>query len=107
MTMPLEGLKVVEFSEHFFVPAAAAALAEWGAEVIKIERRDGDALRHLRLTTGDGYDYLFQLCNRNKRDIALNVETPAGREIFERLVADADVFITNHLPRVQRRLLTR
>jgi crotonobetainyl-CoA:carnitine CoA-transferase CaiB-like acyl-CoA transferase len=106
MTMPLDGLKVVEFSEHFFVPAAAAALAEWGADVVKVERRDGDALRHLRLTTGDGYDYLFQLCNRNKRGIALDVETPAGRAIFEQLVSEADVFVTNHLPRVMRRLRT-
>jgi crotonobetainyl-CoA:carnitine CoA-transferase CaiB-like acyl-CoA transferase len=106
MTLPLDGLKVVEFSEHFFVPAAAAALAEWGADVVKVERHDGDALRHLRLTTGDGTDYLFQLCNRNKRDIALDVETAAGREIFEQLIADADVFITNHLPRVMRRLRT-
>jgi len=107
MTLPLEGFKVVEFSEHAFVPASAAVLAEWGADVVKVERREGDALRHLRLTTGDGYDYLFQLFNRNKRGIALDVETPAGREILEQLVARADVFITNHLPRVQRRLRTR
>lgn len=106
MTTPLEGLKVVDFSEHYFVPASAAVLAEWGAEVIKVERRDGDHLRHLRLGAGDGYDYLFQLCNRNKRGIALDVESPSGRLIFHQLVAGADVFITNHLPRVQRRLRT-
>jgi crotonobetainyl-CoA:carnitine CoA-transferase CaiB-like acyl-CoA transferase len=106
MTKPLEGLKVVDFSEHYFVPASAAVLGEWGADVIKVERRDGDHLRHLRLGAGDGYDFLFQLCNRNKRDIALDVETPAGREILHQLVAQSDVFMTNHLPRVQRRLGT-
>jgi crotonobetainyl-CoA:carnitine CoA-transferase CaiB-like acyl-CoA transferase len=106
MTKPLAGLKVVDFSEHYFVPASGAVLAEWGADVIKVERRDGDHLRHLRLGAGDGYDYLFQLCNRNKRGLALDVEIPAGREILHQLVARADVFITNHLPRVQRRLGT-
>jgi crotonobetainyl-CoA:carnitine CoA-transferase CaiB-like acyl-CoA transferase len=54
----------------------------------------------------DGYDYLFQLVNRNKRGIALDVEAPAGREVFERLVRWADVYITNQLPRVRRKLRT-
>lgn len=107
MSQPLEGYKVLEFAEHVFVPAAGAVLAEWGADVIKIERPEGDALRHLRLNAPDGYDYLFQLCNRNKRGIAVDVESSAGREIFEHLVTGADIFITNHLPRVQRRLGTR
>src|ERR1700735_857957 len=100
MTKPLAGLKVVDFSEHYFVPASGAVLAEWGADVIKVERRDGDHLRHLRLGARDGDANLFQLCNRNKRGLALDVEIPAGREILHQLVARADVFITNHLPRV-------
>jgi len=106
MTLPLEGIKVVDFSEHYFVPASAAVLAEWGADVIKIERREGDALRDIGHLPEHGFSYYFALCNRNKRGIALDVEVPAGREIFERLVRDADVYITNHLPRVQRRLKT-
>ena len=106
MTVPLEGIKIVDFSEHYFVPAAAAVLAEWGADVIKIERRHGDALREIGHLPDQGFSYYFALCNRNKRSIALDVETAAGREILERLVRDADVYITNHLPRVQRRLQT-
>jgi crotonobetainyl-CoA:carnitine CoA-transferase CaiB-like acyl-CoA transferase len=106
MTLPLEGVRVVDFSEHYFVPASAAVLAEWGADVIKIERREGDALRDIGHLPEYGFSYYFALCNRNKRGIALDVEVPAGREIFERLVRDADVYITNHLPRVQRRLRT-
>src|SRR5262249_6945634 len=106
MTLPLTGLSVVDFSEHYFVPAAAAVLAEWGADVVKIERRDGDALRSIRYLAEHGLSSCFALCTRGKRGIALDVETPAGREILEQLVRDADVYITNHLPRVQRRLRT-
>jgi len=107
MTLPLEGVKVVDFSEHYFVPASAAVLGEWGADVVKIERRDGDALRAIGHLEDHGFSYFFAICNRNKRGIALDVEVPAGREILHKLVAEADVYITNHLPRVQRRLGTR
>lgn len=110
MTLPLAGVKVVDFSEHGFVPAAAAALADWGADVVKIERVEGDAMRGIiasgMVATVDGYDYLFELVNRNKRGIALDVEQPAGRAVFERLVTWADVYITNQLPRVRRKLRT-
>jgi crotonobetainyl-CoA:carnitine CoA-transferase CaiB-like acyl-CoA transferase len=58
------------------------------------------------VATKDGYDYLFELFNRNKRGIGLDVETPAGREVFERAVKWADVYITNQLPRVRRKLRT-
>jgi crotonobetainyl-CoA:carnitine CoA-transferase CaiB-like acyl-CoA transferase len=110
MTLPLSGIKVVEFSEHGFVPSAAAVLADWGADVIKIERPDGDPMRQIiknnLVPDVDGYDYLFQLVNRNKRGIALDVMVPSGREVFERLVKWADVYITNQLPRVRRKLRT-
>src|SRR5579871_609322 len=110
MTLPLSGIKVVDFSEHGFVPSAAAVLADWGADVVKIERPDGDPMRLIiknnLVADADGYDYLFQLVNRNKRGIALDVTVPAGREVFERLVRWADVYITNQLPRVRRKLRT-
>jgi len=110
MTRPLSGVKVVDFSEHGFVPSAAAALADWGADVVKIERLEGDAMRGIigsgMVATVDGHDYLFELVNRNKRGIALDVERPEGRTVFERLVAWADVYVTNQLPRVRRKLRT-
>jgi len=110
VTLPLTGIKVVDFSEHGFVPSAAAVLADWGADVIKIERPDGDPMRQIirnnLVPDADGYDYLFQLVNRNKRGIALDVTVPSGREVFDRLVAWADVYITNQLPRVRRKLHT-
>ena len=110
MTLPLQGIKVLEFAEHGFVPSAAAALGDWGADVVKIERLEGDAMRSV-IRNGlspqaDGTDYLFELVNRNKRGIALDVTTPQGREVFERLVGWADVYITNQLPRVRRKLHT-
>jgi crotonobetainyl-CoA:carnitine CoA-transferase CaiB-like acyl-CoA transferase len=110
MTLPLAGIKIVDFSEHGFVPSAAAALADWGADVVKIERLEGDPMRAV-IRNGlspdaEGVDYLFEMANRNKRGIALDVTTPAGRAVFERLVKWADVYITNQLPRVRRKLHT-
>jgi crotonobetainyl-CoA:carnitine CoA-transferase CaiB-like acyl-CoA transferase len=110
MSLPLAGIKVVDFSEHGFVPSGAAALADWGADVVKIERLEGDPMRSVIRNglspAADGVDYLFEMANRNKRGIALDVTTPAGREVFERLVRRADVYITNQLPRVRRKLRT-
>ena len=110
VTRPLEGIKVVDFAGHGFVPSAAAALADWGAEVVKIERPSGDPLRAVirdgLVADADGTDYIWEFFNRNKRGIALDIETAAGREIFERLVKWADVYITNQLPRVRRKLRT-
>jgi crotonobetainyl-CoA:carnitine CoA-transferase CaiB-like acyl-CoA transferase len=110
MTLPLTGIKVVDFSEHGFVPSCAAALGDFGADVVKIERLTGDAMRGIigngMVPTVDGYDFLFQLVNRNKRGIALDVEAPAGRAVFERLIQWADAYITNQLPRVRRKLRT-
>jgi crotonobetainyl-CoA:carnitine CoA-transferase CaiB-like acyl-CoA transferase len=110
VTKPLEGINVVDFAGHGFVPSAAAALADWGAEVVKIERPGGDPMRAVMrdglVPDADGTDYLWEFFNRNKRGLALDVETEAGREIFERLVKWADVYITNQLPRVRRKLRT-
>ena len=110
MTLPLTGIKVLDFSEHGFVPSAAAVLADWGADVIKSERPEGDPMRQIiknnLVADADGYDYLFQLVNRNKRGVAVDVTVPRGREVFERLVRWADVYITNQLPRVRRKLRT-
>jgi crotonobetainyl-CoA:carnitine CoA-transferase CaiB-like acyl-CoA transferase len=110
VTLPLDGIKVLDFSDNGFVPSGAAALGDFGAEVVKVERLIGDPMRRIIssgiVPTIDGYDFLFELVNRNKRGIALDVETPAGREVLEKLVAWADVYITNQLPRVRTKLKT-
>jgi len=97
-------------AEHGFVPTAAAVLAEYGADVIKVERLDGDPNRKIipsgMVPTRDGIDYLAEIFNRNKRDIALDITTDAGQSVLARLIASADVFVTNQLPQVQRKLHT-
>jgi crotonobetainyl-CoA:carnitine CoA-transferase CaiB-like acyl-CoA transferase len=105
----MEGIRIVEVAEHTFVPAASAILADWGAEVIKVEHAErGDAMRGLGQvgTVGFGTDVpvLMEHANRGKRSIGLDLADPDGLEILHKLVATADVFLTNKLPRVVRRL---
>ncbi len=104
----LAGVRVLEVAEQGFVPSAAAVLADWGADVVKVERPEGDALRQvmrqgLVAQTGD-FDFLVEQVNRNKRNVCLDLKHPDSRGVLERLVRWADVFITNQLPAVRRRL---
>src|SRR5260370_41093433 len=57
--------------------------------------------------SADGVDFLYEIANRNKRNIAIDITVPDGRAVLERLIATADVFLTNQLPQVQRKLRTR
>ena len=99
MTGPMEGIKVVEVGLWVAGPAAAAILGDWGADVVKIEPPDGDPFRGLLSAFGgDGTSPPFELDNRNKRSVSLNLSTPEGREIAAKLVDGADVFVTNARP---------
>ncbi|MCK9930683.1 CoA transferase [Frankia sp. Mgl5] len=97
---PLAGARILEVASHVFVPMAGAVLAEWGAEVIKIEHPEtGDPYRGL-VTAGlhklwHGVDVQFQATNRGKRSVALDLKNPAGRQLLSRLIAASDVFVTN------------
>ena len=93
----MNGVRVIEVAEHTYVPAAAMVLADWGADVIKVERaQGGDASRHMRLPGADGrVNPFFETGNRGKRGIALDLTQAAGREQLYRLIEDADVFLTN------------
>ena len=104
----LDGVKVVELAEHGFVPSCGAILADWGADVVKIERPTGDPLRSvmtagLVVDTGD-FNFLFELYNRNKRGITLDLRHPGGRSTFDRLIDGADVLITSFLPSARTKL---
>ena len=105
----LEGIKVVELAEWGFVPSAAAVLADWGADVIKIEHpQRGDPMRGLMAggliaSTGD-YNYMVEQMNRGKRSIGLDLNNPTGREIFLKLIAGVDVLITSFLEPARQRL---
>jgi crotonobetainyl-CoA:carnitine CoA-transferase CaiB-like acyl-CoA transferase len=108
VTDVLAGVKVLEVAEQGFVPSGAAVLADWGADVVKVERREGDGLRAvmkqgLVAQTGD-FDFLSEQVNRSKRNVCLDLKHPDSRPVLERLVAWADVFITNQLPQVRRKL---
>lgn len=97
MPGPMEGLRVVELGMWVAAPAASGILADWGADVVKIESPDGDPYRwFLALMGADiGINPLFELDNRGKRSIALHLDTDEGAEIARRLADGADVFVTN------------
>lgn len=100
MAGPLAGVKVVEVSLFQQGPVAGMRLGDLGADVIKVEPKDGDPARGMMRIIGahvglKGRNYYFENCNRNKRSIALDLKTAGGKEIFLKLIAQADVFINN------------
>ena len=105
----LAGIRVIEVAQFVFVPVGAGVLAEWGADVVKIEHPvRGDAYRGLRRTadrpTGDRVNYAWEHANRGKRSLGLDLANAEGRALLDRLLADADVLITNLLPASRARL---
>jgi len=98
MSGPMEGIKVVELGMWVAGPAGACILGDWGADVIKIEPPTGDPFRALLSGIFEGVNPPFELDNRNKRSIALNLTSPEGRDIAAELVDGADVFVTNARP---------
>jgi crotonobetainyl-CoA:carnitine CoA-transferase CaiB-like acyl-CoA transferase len=106
----LDGVKVVEVAGWTFVPAGGAVLADWGADVIKIEHPEtGDPQRGLSVGTvgakgAGGVSFVVEQPNRSKRSLGLNIGTEEGRDLLLQLVAKADVFLTNLLPDRLRRL---
>lgn len=97
----LEGIKVIEMATYIAAPGAAGILADWGAEVIKIEPLAGCPMRYTMANMGADHlkgSPIFDLDNRGKKGIAINTATPEGVEAVKRLVKDADVFITNVRP---------
>ena len=95
---PLSGLKVLELGQLIAGPFAAKTLADFGADVVKIEPPGaGDPLRKWRLLK-DGTSVWWQVQSRNKRSVALDLKDPAAQDIVRRLAADADVLIENFRP---------
>ena len=109
MARILEGVRILEVAEHTFVPAASAVLADLGAEVIKIEHvTRGDGMRGLvasgiAVVPGNVH-VLLEHSNRGKRSLGLDLTSPDGVDILYRLAASCDVFLTNKLPSVRKRL---
>jgi crotonobetainyl-CoA:carnitine CoA-transferase CaiB-like acyl-CoA transferase len=104
---PLHGVRVVELGVWVAGPGAGGLLAEWGADVIKVEPPSGDPMRQLfALTAGHGQPEVppFDLDNRGKRSVVLDLRSPEGRDAMGRLVDTADVFLTNLRPDAVERL---
>ena len=95
----MRGVRVVELAQWISAPATGAILADWGAEILKIEPINGDPFRWI-FTTGatDPVNVLFELDNRGKRSLAIDVGRDEGRALLLELLSDADVFLTNMRP---------
>ncbi|OBG33008.1 carnitine dehydratase [Mycobacterium alsense] len=109
MNNPMAGVRVLEVAQWTFVPAAGAVLADWGADVLKIEHpRTGDAQRGLRqlgnVQIAGDRNPVMEHANRGKRSIALDISTPAGHELLMDITRTSDVFLTNFLPDARAKL---
>ncbi len=106
----LRGLRVVEAASMVLVPSAAVMLADFGAEVIKVEPPEGDQNRYLHdlpAMPDSEIPYSYMMDNRSKKGIALDLKRPEGVAVLHRLVARADVFMTNFRPPALARLALR
>ena len=106
--LPFEGLKVLDVSSFVAGPAAATILGDFGADVIKVEAPEGgDPFRNFHTSHGvpkHPVNFCWELTSRNKRSIAIDLKSDAGRAVFRRLVQQADILVTNFPPPVRTRL---
>jgi crotonobetainyl-CoA:carnitine CoA-transferase CaiB-like acyl-CoA transferase len=104
MALPLEGVKVLDFTAIMAGPYCTLMLADMGAEVIKVESfPEGDGSRRFDPKV-NGESYCFAVLNRNKKSVALNMKDERGKDIFLKLARDADIVIENYRPGVTRKL---
>ena len=104
----LQGIRVIEAATMVFVPSAAAIMADFGAEVIKVEAPGrGDIHRYGHQLPGmpeSQIPYVFQVDNRTKKSVVLNLKEKEGREILRKLIVSADVFLTNYRTEALKKL---
>ncbi len=101
---PLAGVKVIELAHIMAGPVCGLMLADMGADVIKIEKvPDGDDTRRMVPPTVDGESAAFMILNRNKRGVSINLKSPAGKAVLEKMLASADVLIENYRPGTMER----
>jgi crotonobetainyl-CoA:carnitine CoA-transferase CaiB-like acyl-CoA transferase len=108
MVAIMDGIRVLEVASWTYVPVAGAVLAEWGADVIKVENPEGGDPQRGLVTAGlvpaGGVAHMFELPNRGKRSVAINLASPEGRAVLLQLAARCDVFLTNYLPAARKKL---
>lgn len=100
----LSGIKIVDLTSVIFGPYASLVLADYGAEVIKVESLQGDSTRYTGPAYQEGLSAVFLGANRNKKSIAIDIKTPEGLMILQRLLEDADVFMHSIRPQKLRKL---
>ena len=98
MTLPLDGMRVLEITQVMSGPFCGMLLGDMGADVIKVEKPGGDDSRRMTPPTINGESAAFMAINRNKRGLGLNLKTTEGRDIFKKLAAQSDVLIENFRP---------
>jgi len=109
MVAPLEGIRVVEVANWLAAPAATALMADLGADVVKVEPPGGDVLRHFDMVAYGYTDYtfptncVFELDNRGKRSVIVDLERAGGPELVHRLLGRADVLVLNLTPKRRAR----
>ncbi len=108
MVKVMEGFRVLEVAQFTFVPAAGAILADWGADVIKVEHPvRGDTQRGFLKMAGFELNAqrhpLIEHPNRGKRSVGIDVSKPGGQQVLYELASTADVFLTNYLPAVRQK----
>jgi crotonobetainyl-CoA:carnitine CoA-transferase CaiB-like acyl-CoA transferase len=109
MTQVMKGVRVLEVAQFIFAPSAGALLADWGADVVKVEHPiTADGQRGFVRWGGAVFDPdrnpLIEGANRGKRSVGLDISKPDGRELLYELAKTADVFLTNYLPAVRQKL---
>lgn len=112
MSAPLDGIRIIEVASWMFIPSGGSVLVDWGAEVLKIEHPvTGDPQRGL-ITSGlmpgakgkTPINFMIEQPNHGKKSIAIDISHPDGHEALMKLVETADVFLTNFLPPIRRKL---
>ena len=108
MVRVMRGFRVLELAQFTFVPAAGAILADWGADVIKVEHPlRGDTQRGFLnmggIQVNPDRHPLMEHPNRGKRSVGIDVSTPGGQEVLYELAKTSDVFLTNYMPRVRQK----
>ncbi|MDI2023361.1 CaiB/BaiF CoA transferase family protein [Paenarthrobacter nicotinovorans] len=105
MRLPLDGIKIVDFTQVFMGPSCTQLLGDYGADIIKVERPGAGDISRNSFPDQDGQDNpIFLSINRNKRSVSVDTRTDEGREVLHRLMVDADVVVSNFRSGVMERM---